>query len=331
MMWENLQKKCDLFEDNYQILKKNFRWDYAMMHRLGALLYANAGLGADVNAIKGIKEVIKANTGFFSAFRETAFFALSVLLSLEDNPEELFQKTLKIYGRMKETGFHSSVYLTLAAFSIAKQTEEYEITSVISRAREFYDAMKKEHRFLTSSDDYGYAAMLSMSDLSVPQAIAEMEYCYGSLRQDFSSGNVLQSLTHVLALSEEAGPEKCGRVVQIYESLRRKGCKYSRYSPLSTLGILAMVTEDTEKLTDEVKEIYRLLSEKRGFGSWSVSRHERTMFAAALTANEYIKDMKQNPLALSLAGNITNIVIAEQTAMIIVASSAAATAASASS
>ncbi len=331
MINETIQNKCDLFAENYQILRKNFKWDYAMMHRLGALLYANAGVVADVEIIKNAKEIIKKYTGFFSSFKETTFFALSILLSLETNPEELFKRTINVYNDMKEVGFHSSPYLTLAAFSIAKQTEGNDVSLVINRAEDFYEAMKKEHWFLTTSDDYGYAAMLAMTDTSVSQAIQEMETCYALLKKDFGAGNALQSLTHVLTIAEESAQVKCERVKEVYHSLNKKGCKLSRYNELATLGILVLISEDVEKLTDEIMEVYEQLIEKKGLGSWSISKHERTMFGAALVADEYIKGMKKNPLSVTLTNSITNIVIAQQTAMIIAASSASAAAASSSS
>jgi len=330
MISQNLRNKCDLFADNYQTLKKNFKWEYAMMHCLGAIIYTNAGLPANIEAIKESKDIIKKNTGLFSAFKETTLFALSTLFSLEPNPEELFQQTLKVYDDMKKAGFHSSVYLTLAAFSIAKQTEKYDVQSVINRAKEFYDAMKKEHRFLTSTDDYGYAAMLATTDLSVPQAIREMETCYKLLKKDFGTGNALQSLTHVLTMGEESALAKCERVKQVYQSLTRKGCKLSKYSELATLGILTLLSEDVEKITDEIMEVYQQLIEKKGLGKWSLSKHERTMYGAALVAEDYIKDIQKNSMSMTLTNSITNILIAQQTAMIIAASTAASASAASS-
>jgi len=330
MISENLRNKCDLFADNYQTLKSDFKWEYATMHCLGALIYTNVGLPANIEAIKESKEIIKKNTGLFSYFKETTFFALSTLFSLEPNPEELFQQTTKVYDDMKKAGFHSSVYLTLAAFSIAKQTEKYDVPSVINRAKDFYEAMKKEHRFLTSADDYGYAAMLATTDLLIPQAIREMETCYELLKKDFGTGNALQSLTHVLTMGEEPALTKCERVKQLYQSLAKKGCKLSKYSELATLGILTLISGDVEKLTDEIMEVYQQLIEKKGLGKWSLSKHERTMYGAALVAEDYVKDMKNNPISMTLTNSITNILIAQQTAMIIAASSAAAASAASS-
>ncbi len=330
-MLNSLQDKCNLFADNYQTLRKNFKWDYAMMHCLGALLYTNTGLPVNVQAIKQAKEIIKENTGLFSSFKETTFFALAVLLSLDSEPEELFKRSFRIYGELKKEGFYGSPYLTLAAFSIAKQPGVINSEPVVRKAKEFYDAIKKKHRFLTSTDDYGYAAMLSLTDLSVDQAIREMETCYEYLKDDFGASNALQSLTHVLTLGEEAADIKCGRTKKIYDELSLKGCKLSKYEELASLGILVLITEDVDKITEEIKDVYQVLIEKKGFGRWSMTKHERTMYAAALVASEYITDMQKSSMTLTIANSLTSIVIAQQTAMIIAASSAAGAAAASSS
>jgi hypothetical protein len=331
MINKELVQKCDLFGENYRIIRQNFKWEYATMCCLSALLYTNVGREVNVDEIKKTKEIIKSNTGLFSAFKETTFFALATLLSLEPNPTELFHKTINIYQKMKEERFHSSPYLTLAAFSIAKQTEDYQVDAVINRAKEFYDAMKKEHRFLTSSDDYGYAAMLATTDLPVAETIREMETCFENLKPKFGSGNALQSLTHVLTIGEEHAIDKSERAKDIYDKLYEKGCKLSKYNELATLGILVLIQTDVETLTDDINEVYNILLKKKGLGKWSMSKHERTMYASALVADEFIHDQKKNALTETLTNNLTSIIIAQQTAIIIAASSASAAAAASSS
>lgn len=331
MINSSLLEKCDLFAENFQTLRKNFKWDYALMHHLGALYYTDADLAVNVEAIKDAKEMIKKNTGLFSAFRETAFFALAVMLSLEPDPKELFNRSFDIYGDLKKAGLYGSPFLTLAAASIAKRTDLTDTGTVVLRAKEFYDAMKKKHRFLTSTDDYGYAAMLAISGLPVEGAVREMETCYDYLKKDLGSGNALQSLTHVLTLGEETAEVKCSRAIEIYKRLSEKGCKLSKYDQLASLGILVLITEDVDKITEDIKDIYEVLLEKKGFGKWSVTKHQRTMYAAALAASDYISGCRKNAMDMTLASSITSIVTAQQTAMIIAVSSAAAAAAASSS
>ena len=330
MLSNNLQHKCDLFEENYRILKKNFKWEYSMMLRLAGVIYANAGTKADVDAIKWAKGVIKNNTGVFSSFKDISFFILSTLFSLEQNQEEMFLRTKNIYEEMKKAGFRASPYLTLAAFFVAKQRTEQEVGAVINRAKEFYDAMKRKHRFLTASDDYGYAVMLAVTDLDIANTINEMEICYELLKKNFGVGNELQSLTHVLALGEEPAQNKCDRVLQLFESLNLKDCKITKYHNLANLGMLALICEDVEKLTDEIAEVNQYLLGKKGFGRWALSKQDRTLFSSVLVVEEYLKECKQDSLTMTLANGITNLVTAEQTAMIIAVSSASATAAASS-
>ena len=231
MLSNNLQYKCDLFAENYQILKKNFKWEYSMMLRLAGVICTNEGHKADVEAIKKAKQFIKNNTGVFSTFKDISFFVLSTLFSLEENPERMFLDTKRVYEEMKKLGFRSSPNLTLAAFSVAKQNSDQN--AVIGRAKEFYDSMKREHKFLTSWDDYGFAAMLATTDLDVAKATKEMEICYELLKKNFGVGNELQSLTHILAIGEEQAESKCDRVIKVYESLNRKDCKASKYHNLA--------------------------------------------------------------------------------------------------
>lgn len=330
MISADLIKKCELFSDNYHQLRKSFKWEYASMQCLGAYIYAKDGLTVNVEAIKNSKEIIKNNTGIFSSFKNTAFFALAVMLSQEENPMEVFKNTLSVYEDMKKAGFHSSVYLSLAALAIAQQSRE-DAGDTIRRAKEFYNRMKENHWFLTSADDYGYAAILGAADLPIDSSVMEMEKCYDLLKPDFGAGNALQSLTHVLTIGEESAESKCFRAKQIYDNLIKKGCKLSKYQELASLGILVLISEDVEKITDEIKEVYDLLMEKKGFGKWSMTKHERTMYAASLVAAEYVKAIKKENISLTLANSITNIVTAQQTAMIIAASSAAGAAAASSS
>ncbi len=328
MISSGLKAKCDLFAENYRILRKNFKWDYSMMHRLGALLYTDAGLTVNVEAIRNAKEIIKKNTGLLSSFKEVTFFALAVMLSLNPEPEDMFKRSLKTYGDLKEAGFYASPFLTLAAFSIAKQSDTQYTRPIVYRAKEFYDAMKKKHRFLTSPHDYGYAAMLALTGLSVDQAVREMETCYEYLKDDFYSHNALQTLTHVLALGEEAADLKCSRAKKLYHQLNVKGCKLSKYKELASLGILVLISGDVDKITDEIRDVYQALIGKTGMGRWSIKKHERTMFAVALVASEYIHGLQENTVALTLANSLTSIVIAQQTAVIIAVSSSGAAAAS---
>jgi len=323
MINNSLMGKCDLFTDNFHILKKNFRWDYSLMLHFGALYYADANSPINVKAIKEAKKIIKKNAGSFSKFRDTTFFALAIMLSLSSDPLSLFQRSYTIYGDLKKAGFSSSPFLTLAAVSIA-QNDLTDTGLVVLRAKDFYKAMKKKHGFLTSADDYVSAAMLALSDLEVEEAVREMESCYEILKKEYGSGNGIWSLAHILTLGKESAHEKCRRFMKIYDQLLQKGCKLNKHGQLSSLGILALIAEKEDKITEDIKNVYEVLLNKKGFGRWSLSKHQRTIYAASLVASDYINSCQDNTMNISLAADITGILAAQQSAMITAVFSSAA-------
>ena len=272
--------------------------------------------------------IIKDKTGVFSQFKDTTNFMSSVMLSLQADPEPMFKSALNVYDAMKHEGFHSSPYLVLAAISIALQADPYNYRRVITSAKSYYDAMKEEHKFITSSDDYGFAALLAMSEKPVHQAVKEMEDCYRILKGDFYGANAVQALSHVLTFSEEPAFAKCRRVAELNRALKDNKCKIGSGIELSFLGVIALLQEDTHKLVDEIAMVRDYLKSKKGFTSWAITNTERIMFAVALVCDDYLTGAKKNTLGYTLANNITGILIAQQMAVMAAASGAAAAAAS---
>ena len=326
-MRESLENKCDLFANNYIVLSKKFKWNNTINTRLGALLYAMENREADVDAINRCRKIIKDNTGVFSQFKDTTNFMSSVMMALQAEPEVMFKSILNVYDAMKQEGFHASPYLVLAAISIALQSDPYNYQKVIVSAKNYYDAMKEEHKFITSSDDYGFAALLAMTDKPVEQAVREMESCYRILKGEFFSANAVQALSHVLTFSEEEAYTKCMRVSSLNSALKKRKCKIGTGIELSFLGVTALLKEDSEKLADEIVEVRDYLKGRKGFGGWSISNTERTMFAVAVVCDEYLTNTKRSTMESILTRSVTGIILAQQMAVMAASSGAAAAAA----
>lgn len=284
-MKETLRNKCDLFVDNYINLSKKFKWNYTVSTRLGALLYTMENRTVDIDAIVRCRKVIKENTGVFSQFKDTTNFMTSAMLSLQAEPEAMLKGALNVYDAMKEEGFHASPYLVLAAISIALQSDPYNYHKIIISAKNYYTAMKEEHRFITSMDDYGFAALLAMTEKPVNPVIIEMENCYKELKNDFFNSNAVQTLSQILTFSEENTYAKCKRVADLDRALKNRKCKIGAGVPLSFLGVIALLQEDTNKLADEIAETKEYLKSKKGFGAWSISSPERVMFSIAIVCD----------------------------------------------
>ena len=157
--------------------------------------------------------------------------------------------------------------------------------------------MKREHPFLTSGEDSVFAAMLAMSELSDKEIVSETENCYDILIETFHSSNAVQSLSHVLTLCEGVPKEKCRRTAELYEALRKRGCKYGTGYELATLGVLAMLPQDRFVMDDIVEDIIsadQFLSEQKGYGILGVSRKQRLMHAGLLVVSDYVKNYERS-------------------------------------
>jgi len=322
-----LKEKVDLMIENYYKLKNNFKWEHTLIKHFSASVHATKKRSVDVFALEDIKKYIKNNTSWTSYFRGINQFTLCTLLYLEEDYKDFFQNTIELYEKMKNMGFKRSTYLPLAAYTIVKEVPKDKWSDALNRMQDFYESMKRNHFWLTSTDDYVFAAVLATTDLDVSQASEQIENCYTTLnKMGFYKGNDLQTLSHILAIGEEITEEKCNRATKIYHELTNKKIK-PRYSGLATLGVLSLITPDVDKLVKEIKEIYDYLYDKSGYGPWSIDKSMRVMLASTLVADFYVEGLKKGVLEVTLSNSINAIIIAQQQAAVaatIAASSAAA-------
>jgi hypothetical protein len=331
LMKEGTQSRLELFWMNTQRMKGKFVWQNTLLKRWAALLYAAEDRVIDYDAIRESHTLIKENTSGFSSFRGNCVLSISTLLALHENRQDQLVETLRVYEMMKAAKFRASDYLVVAAFQIAANTRMEDYGQVIERARAFYDGMKARHYFITGQNDYIYAAMLGLSNVEVESGLERMEQLYQELRPGFSSGDAVQALTQVLVLSEEIERVKMN-LLDLREGFKRKGMRLDKQYTLPSLGVLSLLPADPENLVDEVVEMYEALRTKPGFGQWSVTKQELLLLASALISMGYVNHGKDGVLGTTISTSLTNIIMAQQTAMIaVVASSAAASSSSSGS
>lgn len=329
-MQQQHEARVELFVSNTQAIKKEFKWQNAILHRLAALLFASENRTADCEAIRHNLERIKESTRLFSAFRGNSSLTLAAFLSLAPDQKTRLTDTLSVYDQMKEIKFRTSDYLVIAAHQIAAHAPKERFDAVIQRAKTFYDRMKAEHAFLTGQDDYIFAAMLALSELEPEASVIRMEELYAELRREFPIGNGLQALTQVLTLGEDSAHAGT-RLLKLKDAFRQRSLRMDKGDLLPTLGVLSLLPVEQDTLVDDVSRTFDELRTRKGFGTWSVTKQELLLFSAALAAVNHVEDLRSGVLATSLSTSITTMLIAQQAAMAAAAAGAAAAAASSSS
>lgn len=324
-------QRLELFAQNAQAVKKEFKWRDAMLKRLAALLYAAQDRVIDLSAMRECHELIKKSTGWFSSFRGNSAMTVATLLSLRDDPGALLKSALKVYDMMKQARFRASDYLVVAACQIAAGAAKDKYAETVERAGAFYDGMKSGHWFLTGQDDYIFSAMLGLSDIDVSAGVERMERLFQSLRPEFHTGIGVQALTQVLVLGGGADIER--RVLALRDALRSRRMKQlCQAYTLSSLGVLALLPLDTDEVVRQLEKTTELLRRQEGFGPWSfVAKQELLLLSAGLVALNSVDQMKRGVLDTVLSTSITNIIIAQQAALAAASAASASAAASSSS
>ena len=321
-----LQDRLELFASNAQIVRRKFIWHHILTQRMVALIYSQEGRTIEHEKIRDCLNMIKKNTGVFSSFRGNMALCIAALLSLSENPQELLEETLNVYGLLKNVKFRASDFLVIAALEIAKQTTPDNYESVVDRARQFYDGMKAFSFFHTGHDDYIFSAMLGLSDLDVKDGVSRINQIYDRLKDEFWSKNSVQALAQILVLS--GADDGIDRILVYRNALREQKIKLDKTYTLSSLGVLSLLPVEIDVVVRDMNDAKRYLRSQKGFSSFSVSTQELLLYTVAVVANEYAQNIKDGVLTATLSTSIANIIIAQQMAMIaaITASRAAAAA-----
>ena len=326
-----LKSKIDLMIDNFHILKTDFKWESNLPKHFGAMIYATSGKRVDPELIKTVKQYIKDETGWMSAFRGLNIFPLSCLLSLQGDYKTCFKDMQRVFEQLRVLGFKNSTYLPLAAFTIVKEVPEHAWAEKLHRMNSFYENMKKNHFWLTSADDYVFAAVLGATNLNVDETSSRIEECYQILNASgFYKGNDLQTLSHILALGEEPVKDKCNKAVNLYHKLAENKCKLN-YHGLASLGVLTLITPEGSNTVSELIEVNNYLYDNDGYGFWGIDKLFRSILSANLISDYYVDSINDGILQITMCNSISAIMIAQQQATIAAVCACSAAAASAGS
>lgn len=290
-----LQTLCEQFILNRDLVKKTQKMCGIYLPPVCAHLFCTRGKTVDEERLKACLKLIRKKTGVFSNFRSAMELAFACMLSLEEEPELALEKALSAYDLLKKE-FMSSQYLPLAAFLLKDETD---MAGYIARGREIYLTMRKEHPFLTSTEDSVFAVMMAFSEKDNQTLVEEMEACYTLLKKEFRTGNSVQTVSHVLAISGGAPAEKTGKLIELYEALRQSGLKYSKYYELPTLAALSTMPVDVRQMAMDMLDVDTWLSRQKGYGFWSLSKHTRLMHAAMIVSNAYTSNPSLDTAAVS--------------------------------
>ena len=285
-MKENTRQLTMDFIENRDTIKKTIKFESSYIYPVAANIFCAAGVKANADKLTECKKLIKKNAGFASYLKGVVMTPFASKLCVSADPEAQFEKVMAMYGILKKH-FSRSEYLALLATLLAEKTTAEEAEHIAERGRSLYDMMKKEHPILTSSEDNVMAGFMAFSEKDDRQLIDDAERCYDLLKKKFSDRNVIQTVSHILAMTDGAPEEKVDRLCGMFDMFAAAGRKYGKHYELPMLAALSVIEADEKELFDTVIEIDGQLSGQKGYGALSLDKKTRLMHAAMLAADLY--------------------------------------------
>lgn len=302
---------CDVFAHNVNTAKKVYWFDGSY----NAVAFA-ASVENEVPKAKLrlAKRVIDRNNAFLSALGDTAarIVVTSALVKSKD-PQKAINDIKNIYMIMKKH-FVASEFLALATIVIYESGLPAEKTA--SRTKRIYELMKSRHFLLASHSDISVCAIMAVSGRNPDALIDDAENCYKRISRAFISNNDALLVANMLALYEYPADIKCKKLLNIRDSLKRRGLNLGTYNSSAILVPLAIASfnEDSSVLTNEVCEAEKIMSVRKATGGFfGVGKKLRTMFAVSVVNREYGSKMQN---AVSAAASAVTTVIAAEVAIL---------------
>ncbi len=292
-----LLNRAKVFAADKETIRRALRFSNPLIQSVLALSYSNRGIEPREEDLARAFKTIRSSAGMLSGLRGYDMPILAAYIAMSEDPAAYMGRILSIRQQLKGILSLSSYILTPSVL-IAETCSPDQTEEQILKAYRIYQGLKKNHKFLTNSDDFGYCVLMAMNP--DPEAtVREVESMYSILRENNFSHNPALSLAMVLSLYDESPELKCQRVKSLYDDLAKSHMKYDSQLGLPCLGVLAMCGMDLSRLVSDMYEMHSHLSAVKAFGTWSsITSPQRIMLtgmmvlqagAAAAPENELLQ------------------------------------------
>lgn len=285
-MENELKQLCEKFISNKVDMKENFKWQNRDIINVCAFLFTSLDKKIDSEKILNAKNIFKENVGIFSNLRGNCRNQIICLLSLSDNPTKKIQVILNMYKHLKKY-FPGTEYIVLASALLCDVITVDKYDEVFTRAKGIYKLMKKEHRFLTSSEDIVMCLLLSLVDKDDQKIIEETEMYFSILKPTFKSNNSRQSLAHIMTLQNADMNKSCEKASDIFNGLKEKKIKFGETFELPSLALLVYNDFEVDKILSDFIEVDNYLKNLKEYSWVSVSSKVRYTHVCMLLSKYY--------------------------------------------
>ena len=314
-MKNKIQVSLSVFEENFKMAKHA----YALNSSMEACACASAFIGdtepCGEERFQIAKSVVKNETRIFSTLRGNARQVLAAALCGTKDPTDAMRKIDRIY-KLLDKKFFDSDYLVLSAILIYKSVEPSEYETVVARTREIYKKIKKDHRWITGSEDVTNCVLMALTGIDTTSIAIRCEEDFQALRKYYRMKNKIQYLACMLSVFDGNPEEMAERTKKTDTELRDNGIRFESQSMPIVAAMAALVSPaDLGMVCASIREVSERLKKIRGMGSLGSGKNIRNMVATAIVMDAYTSESREK-IASSISAAIISAIIAAETAAV---------------
>lgn len=326
---ETLERYLAVFD----MLRRRKRWstDSGVL-RFAALSLAAVDVDDPAAELEEAADILRSKAGWFGPLSSVIRYAVAAMIirkGLSPGPvhdrvmhtRELFRERRLPRGGIKEV---------LAALLLVMQNDGRMVSrGTVNRLGAILDRWKKDHWFLTGTDDYPMAALHAHRGEDVEGLSLRVEQVYRRLREEkCSRGNALQLTSHILTITPWGAEEAVQRFTRLRAAFGEHSLKIGPrwYDEVALLSLTSSEPETVVGQVVDTMDRLRSIRPKPG-------RDIAFSLATGVTMTEYARESDELADQRDLAAiSAAQALLDAQTAALVAcvaASSAATTAAAA--
>lgn len=316
-MQDNMRKKCELFNENNQVVLKKFWYEFPMLNLLSSFILTDKELKADGGELKANKKMIRKNFGLFSNVRGNLMLPIAATMNTTADKNKYLEDLKKSYTAIKAGRIIKTEFDVLSAMSLAERADELNLEEVAAKSKAIYKKMGENHPLLTSFSDHATATVFAMDKRDPDKLLDDMEACYQILKPGFAfRGDEIQAMSALLALIDKPVEEKAEKAKALCKALKDRKISMNFNMCLPIVGGLTVLPGSVDEIADMVKEGEEWLRHKRGFSWLTSGKPGRITFSMMLLLSANSKLI--NAENTMMQSTLTNIIIQEIIIMIII-------------
>jgi len=223
--------------------------------RFAALSLAAVDVDDPAAALEKAAEILRAKAGWFGPLNSVIRYAVAAMILRKGlSPGPVHDRVMSTRERFRERKLpRGGIQEILAALLLVMQNDGRVVPmGTINRVGAILDRWKKDHWFLTGSDDYPMAALHAHREEDVEGLSIRVEQVYRRLRKEkFSMGNALQLASHILTIAPWGAEEAVHRFTRLRGAFRDRSLKIgSRW--YDELAMLSLTSSEPETLVEQV-------------------------------------------------------------------------------